>query len=887
MSGGTGRRNEEPSRAKRLRDLCAAADPPLEAYDELRRRVGEMAARHDAQAAPCRSWGFTRRIGRRAMAIGALALFVVALGRVSARWNAVRGVRSPAVPLVRRSPTPPDATHPGSPGPREPNAIRPQIGLAYGALAGGPFHSTLPAPDRHGVGTGAGARLSPARGPFTPTLSRDELGTLNNDSGQDAQWSAAWAADEWESVEARVRQVVRVGDDFIRIPFPRLAAISDRQVAAAVESYRQEAAIVDSRLSREIALQQKATALSDLCERLRSDTGIQLTAGQSVADEKVTVLCRKMPLRDVMRQLSRPFGYTWLRQGKQGEYRYELVQDLRSQLLEEELRNRDRNAALLALEREIELYRPYLGLSPDEALARAKTAAPAEKKLLESFGGHAWGPIQMYFRLSAQELAALRAGQELRYSALPQADERPLPPEVARVALQPFRDWYLAKTEDDYRFAHDKDFPGAIAVPRVPEARARFGLRIRQSELGRMTYVGDIHWFTLGRQGKETQDAGVGEFECAAGMSPTVLQPRNSAGNAQYAHEPALRPRLTVRPRPSCSLPPDVGSSTQSAPEPRATSADVLEALHQATGLPIVSDFYTRLCKPEAVSVRNTSLFEALNQVTESLRMHWRWDGGWLKFRSTSYYDDRLKEVPNRLLARWAAERKRQGMLSLDNLVEIAQLPDAQLDAESMAEGAQECWGLPEWRLARSGNLRPHLGYLVGFTPEQRREAMTAGGLPFVKMPLSQQQRFIALALSSKAPPIQSLDELAGATLRVEYTQPGWFQWGDLGWGGYYKWAVPMVPGPQGRRVLRPPVRERTWEAALQAVRRVDPAIREALLQSLCRNDPRLEAAPHVVEEDQIHPTRLDLVVVYVPGLANARGLHVQGSEASGYPRVW
>src|SRR6202008_1057483 len=116
----------------------------------------------------------------------------------------------------------------------------------------------------------------------------------------------------------------------------------------------------------------------------RSDTGIRLSAGPSVADEKVTVFCEKLPLRDVMRQLSRPFGYTWLRSKKEsGDYCYELVQDLKSQLLEEELRNRDRDAALLALDREVERYRPYLDLSPDEALARARSAPAADKPLLE------------------------------------------------------------------------------------------------------------------------------------------------------------------------------------------------------------------------------------------------------------------------------------------------------------------------------------------------------------------------------------------------------------------------------------------------------------------------------------------------------------------------
>src|SRR5947199_5114219 len=43
----------------------------------------------------------------------------------------------------------------------------------------------------------------------------------------------------------------------------------------------------------------KATAVCDLCSQLRSDTGIELTAGPSIADEKVTVFCEKMPLREV------------------------------------------------------------------------------------------------------------------------------------------------------------------------------------------------------------------------------------------------------------------------------------------------------------------------------------------------------------------------------------------------------------------------------------------------------------------------------------------------------------------------------------------------------------------------------------------------------------
>jgi hypothetical protein len=360
-----------------------------------------------------------------------------------------------------------------------------------------------------------------------------------------------------------------VRDDFVQVPFPRLVSTSDRQVAAAAESYQREAAIVDARLARDLTVQQKATALADLCERLRSETGIQLSTGQSVADEKVTILCEKQPLRDVMRQLSRPFGYTWLRSGKTGEYQYELVQDLRSQLLEEELRNRDRNAALLAVEREMQRYRPYLDLSPEEALARAKTAPPEEKKLLERLAAQGWGPVQMYFRLSPRELAALRAGQNLLFttgprpaliarhagiwSVEPELGEPQLPPDVARGVLQRWRLERLARRDDRYARTDAND-PNGLPLSAVPEARATVSLRLTQSELGQFTIDGNSGFFIP----SSTRPTGVEMLSSrsagpyAVGMSPSVLRPDNSTANARLSRDPALRARVSLQPQPSC-----------------------------------------------------------------------------------------------------------------------------------------------------------------------------------------------------------------------------------------------------------------------------------------------------------------------------------------------
>jgi hypothetical protein len=245
----------------------------------------------------------------------------------------------------------------------------------------------------------------------------------------------------------------------------------------------------------------------------------------------------------------------------------------------------------------------------------------------------------------------------------------------------------------------------------------------------------------------------------------------------------------------------------------------------------------------------------------------------WLQFRSTSFYYDRLKEVPNRQLTRWVASRSAHGSLTLDDLIEIAQLSDAQLDGADMAEGAREYWGLAEWDLVRSqpgALVRPHLRALAGFTAAQRQEMLSPVGLPFARMSLAQQQKFIAFALEFDSTPLQSLDELAGATLQVKYTQPGSFEWRPPGpW-----WLRYVVPLERGKRVPLPLVRERAREATLASMRRIDPQIREAIREACRRADPRADVTS-LDEAAQIVPTGRELAIIYMPDNTNKRNIRV------------
>jgi hypothetical protein len=408
---------------------------------------------------------------------------------------------------------------------------------------------------------------------------------LNGDSVRGLRKWVSLPQDDWAVLEAEVRRNVRVKDDFVHVPFAdlrvdaraldlarawshgsqglsltasHLARVAGARAAAAVESYKREAEVVDARLFRKVTLGFKATALSDLCNHLKSATGIHLTAGASVADEKVTIFCKEVALRDVMRQLSRPFGYAWTRSGKAGEYKYELFQDLKSQLVEEELRERDRHTALLALAKEMERYRPYLSLSPDEALARSKTVSGAEKRFLERFGRMGWGPVQMYFRLSSQEQAMLRGGQTLIFSDEPKPGERQLPRDLSRGVMQCLRHWNLVKGPRGAGLTPDLTDPRGKPIASDPDARAKVQLWVSQSELGTFTFdgtsgafpSGGVGWGTndgIGPLGSGTSRSGGGASSPAVGSGPGG-RPIDSA-SARAARDPALSARVSVRPK--------------------------------------------------------------------------------------------------------------------------------------------------------------------------------------------------------------------------------------------------------------------------------------------------------------------------------------------------
>jgi hypothetical protein len=603
------------------------------------------------------------------------------------------------------------------------------------------------------------------------------------------------------------RHLPPIRDSFVEIPLPRLADANPHSgaLADAVKRYEQEAKVVDIRLFRKVSLQLKAASLSDLCSELARQTGVRIQAGRGVEDEKVTAFLKERPAREVMREVGRLFGYKWRRSGEEGKYRYDLYQELRSQLAEEEMRNRDLHEALLSLDEQMTAYAPYLSLSYDEARAHEQLVTGAEKAHLQQFVAN-WGAIQLYNHLSPANRAALAEGQTIQCAPNAQNPDRRLPTEWRQSLLE-------ASHLSLVQFFPNK--PPSIAAPpltvdggpaagtpltELDGAQPTISVHIDRSETGQLGLQYGYGAYIEGHDEYGGQ-GGYGTVNpIAVGQSPSVAHPENDKANASLREQAPFNRVVTLEPGHACAETkedreaqvtrlgnPDwhVNENGQlgNGPEPpHAVAADVWEAVHRASGLDVIADAYSHRFPLSALTFKNVPLFDALCRAGDTMHLRWQKDGDFLLGRSTSFYWDKVKEVPARFLQRWQDDRVKEAGLPLDDLLEIAGMTDTQLDSAIVGRMVERCWGLPEWGIvANTGfrigigptEVRPYARLLAELPPLFRRPALQPGGVAFEQLPPQQQEDLARILLKRGRKP----DILPGLRFHYDYIPSGRYVW--------------------------------------------------------------------------------------------------------------
>jgi hypothetical protein len=310
-----------------------------------------------------------------------------------------------------------------------------------------------------------------------------------------------------------------------------------------------------------------------------------------------------------------------------------------------------------------------------------------------------------------------------------------------------------------------------------------------------------------------------------------VASPDNARANRELRADPAFKRRVSLEPQTACprflarearssSAPGAPAAGAGAAREkqpPHLTTAEVWEEVHRKTGLPIVADYYSRLYPVASVTVRNRSLFDALCRAGDEMRVRWKKDGDFLLSRSTSFFWDKLKEVPNRHLRRWQKDSLAGEGLPLADVLEMATLSDAQLDSKIVGEVIAHCWETGDWRIVgHAGEGRANARFLASLTPEQLRRILWPEGLRYEELAPEQQQNPGELGIFRNVPPQQ----LPGARFNAAYVP-----------GGRYVW-YPVIDLAGYRRARDwPVVAEPTADAALARARRADPTATPAQIR--------------------------------------------------------
>lgn len=499
------------------------------------------------------------------------------------------------------------------------------------------------------------------------------------------------------TVAAALRPPMR--DDFVEPPAVLVASRGSSQelremVALQEAKYAQEQKVTDPRLYANVTVSLKHASMSELCAELGRQTNVRISAGRNTADDNVTVFVTARPCRDVMREVSRLFGFIWERSGSDGNYTYVLRQDTKSQIAEQARRNADVEHSLQAV--------------GDEASSSKKASSPRVK-----------AARQLFANLSSSELDILRSGRPLRMTTEHSFAAEPLDEQSAYAILAAMGG---AKKMSGVWFCDaDSNDPEIVPFTKMKDPNATVDLQVQVTEFGGAKVNAFISASGFVPDGST---AGFGMDETVGSVTGrSEVQPDNAKANAALASDAAmnasvglqlnlttpLKDQLKSLPDPARAM--NSGEAVISGNQlmaggyfgpqgrparPFMTSDDYWEAIHVATKRDVIADSFSRLFPKRSDSGK---LFNVLSNACDALHYRWSSDEGFITGRSCSYYWQRLNEVPKRLLVRWQSVREQKGELPLADVLEMAQLSDRQLDAIEVGRTIMNQWRLWEYAI--------------------------------------------------------------------------------------------------------------------------------------------------------------------------------------------
>jgi hypothetical protein len=462
----------------------------------------------------------------------------------------------------------------------------------------------------------------------------------------------------------------------------------------------------------------------------------------------------------------------------------EIYQDLAGKQREAALRSARAEKTVRQFQEEIQSYVHAASLSPErmqgildeqerqrEEMSRmtpeqrkALVSSPAWRQSYEEFQAafQLWSPVsralaRLLGRLSPRQWGVLREQGRLIFSTDPQAGgaapgrwSTPLPEEIARA--------FRAARPMMHR-------PGAPSGARDPEEDAR----MRQYEAARQAEwaAADGYQVTIRMDLHELQQSGFLSLTADAGAirsgtpapgslfgSGTSLQVRTRADEL-----PATDEEDTPQRQAALEKDPVVGVRKSFKPVAKQrhlfgpggptgwSFRDLLPDVARTYDVQILSDAYANtqggFQTPGTLPTEPTALFALLDGLA-GFRQSWDHHGRLIRLRDRTWFLDRPKEIPLRLIRRWKPLLDQYGMLPLDECARAAaELTDVQLES---LRGLSSELELADY-LSNLGGLyhaRYPLRLYASLSPAEQQALHRGEAIPVTRMTPAQRPLFLA-----------------------------------------------------------------------------------------------------------------------------------------------
>lgn len=523
-----------------------------------------------------------------------------------------------------------------------------------------------------------------------------------------------------------------------------------------------------SALSNPVSYTETKISLGGLVSKIAADTGVSLVAARAVADEPVAVVVRELPASQVLEEVADLLGYSWRRTSHEGAGRYEIYQDLASKVREEALRQAALAEVEQRLRQELTALVEAASLPEERFLELRRTAEqagpkieqmPKQRRQLLRATLPLYSPVQRAIvrflgGLSPQHWAALRERGTLAFFTEAQTGELSLPIETARIlnAFRPSMDSRMRRiiNEND---AAGKDWL-AKELQRddtlwTTAARYRVVLRLQTGSRPYRTGGSlSLNIRALPVHGKVPPgdayfvgDAGCG-LTISAGsgttnedVEPTPEQLTLMEKDPVLSKKRVFSPKAKSRPSPGWPE----GATLWRWPE-------LLPELALTYGVHFIADSYWNAPSIPVgrFSTREpTALFSLIRRLSSS---HYHWDRRQrlIRLRSRTWFLDRPREIPLRLVLRWKDLYVRHGALPLDEYAgNVVSLSDDQL--ESLGGLGHEGVFPAEMHDLHKAERRRHVLRLYALlTPGQRQMLSQGRRLALADMTPRQHELFVA-----------------------------------------------------------------------------------------------------------------------------------------------